>query len=147
MTACIIAGASHGVQGAMQREDTEPLYLDLIFPAHPAHAEHDATGATFSQPLHASHNAFLYVHRGSVSVVDAAGIATPVPRNRMAILTNGGDGITLQAGATPGSEPARALLIAGKPLSEPIAQHGPFVMNTRQELKQAVDDFNHGRLA
>ena len=149
MTACIIAGASHGVQGAMQREDTEPLYLDLIFPAHPAHAEHDATGATFSQPLDASHNAFLYGYRGSVNVVDAAGKATPVPRNSMAILANGGDGVTLQAGATDNAsgEPARALLIAGKPLSEPIAQHGPFVMNTRQELTQAVDDFNHGRLA
>ena len=82
-----------------------------------------------------------------MSVVDAAGKATLVPRNRMAILANGGDGVTLQACATPGSEPACALLIAGKPLGEPIAQHGPFVMNTRQELKQAVDDFNHGRLA
>ena len=70
-----------------------------------------------------------------MNVLDAAGKATPVPRNRMAILANGGDGVTLQAGATPGSEPARALLIAGKPLGEPIAEHGPFVMNTRQELK------------
>ena len=80
-----------------------------------------------------------------MSVVDAAGIATPVPRNRMAILTNSGDGVTLQANA--GGEPAHALLIAGKPVGEPIAQHGPFVMNTRLELKQAVNDFNHGRLA
>ena len=147
VTARIIAGASHGVQGAMQREDTEPLYLDLHFPALPVHPAHPAAGASFSQPLDASHNAFVYVYRGSVNVLDAAGKATLVPRNRMAILANGGDGVTLQADATPGSEPARALLIAGKPLGEPIAQHGPFVMNTRQELKQAVDDFNHGRLA
>ena len=147
VTARIIAGASHGVQGAMQREDTEPLYLDLHFPARPVHPAYPAAGATFSQPLDASHNAFVYVYRGSVNVLDAAGKATLVPRNRMAILANGGDGVTLQAGATPGSEPARALLIAGKPLGEPIAQHGPFVMNTRQELKQAMDDFNHGRLA
>ena len=147
VTARIIAGASHGVQGAMQREDTEPLYLDLHFPALPVHPAHPAAGASFSQPLDASHNAFVYVYRGSVNVLDAAGKATLVPRNRMAILANGGDGVTLQADTTPGSEPARALLIAGKPLGEPIAQHGPFVMNTRQELKQAVDDFNHGRLA
>ena len=62
----------------------------------------------------------------------------------MAILANTGDGVTLQADAS--GEPARALLIAGKPLGEPIAQHGPFVMNTRGELQQAVDDFNRGRL-
>lgn len=147
ITVRIIAGAGHGVQGAMQREDTEPSYLHLVFPDAPSNGASATAPASFIQPLPASHNAFIYVYRGSVSVVDAAGIATPVPRNRMAILTNGGNGVTLQADATPGSEPARALLIAGKPLNEPIAQHGPFVMNTRQELKQAVDDFNSGRLA
>ncbi len=155
VTVRIIAGASHGMPGAMQREDTEPLYLDLLFPvARPPatvpateSGTAESTGATFSQPLDPSHNAFLYAYRGSVSVVDAAGKSTPVPRNRMAILSNSGDGVTLQADTTPGSEPARALLIAGKPLNEPIAQHGPFVMNTRQELKQAVDDFNAGQLA
>ncbi len=136
VTVRVIAGASQGVQGAMQREDTEPLYLDLIFPA---------AGATFSQPMEALQNAFMFVYRGSVSVVDSDGKATPVPRNRMAILSNTGDGVTLQADAS--DEPARALLIAGKPLGEPIAQHGPFVMNTRGELQQAVDDFNRGRLA
>ncbi len=136
VTVRVIAGASQGVPGAMQREDTEPLYLDLIFPA---------TGATFSQPMDALQNAFVFVYRGSVNVVDAAGKATPVPGGRMAILSNTGDGVTLQADAS--GEPARALLIAGKPLGEPIAQHGPFVMNTRNELQQAVDDFNRGRLA
>ena len=147
ITVRIIAGASHGVQGAMQREDTEPLYLDLIFPDAPSNGADPAAAASFTQPLEASHNAFIYVYRGRVNVVDATGTATPVPRNRMAILTNAGDGVRLQADTTPGSEPARALLIAGKPLGEPIAQHGPFVMNTRQELKQAVDDFSQGRLA
>ncbi len=136
VTVRVIAGASQGVQGAMAREDTEPLYLDLIFPA---------SSAAFSQPLDARHNAFVFVYRGSVNVVDADGKAIPVPRNRMAILSNTGDGVTLQADAS--GEPARARLIAGKPLGEPIAQHGPFVMNTRGELQQAVDDFNRGRLA
>jgi redox-sensitive bicupin YhaK (pirin superfamily) len=60
----------------------------------------------------------------------------------MAILANEGDGVTLQA-----SGAARALLIAGQPLREPIAQYGPFVMNTRDELIQAVEDFQNGRLA
>ncbi len=136
----VIAGSSHGVAGAMQRPaqdyPTEPLYLDLHFPAG---------GATFTQPLPAQHNAFLYVYRGTVHVVDGDDKAAPVPLHHMAILENSGDGVRLQADG--GSEPARALLIAGRPLHEPIAQYGPFVMNTREELMTAVDDFRSGRLA
>jgi quercetin 2,3-dioxygenase len=63
----------------------------------------------------------------------------------MAILDNAGDGVLLRG--LPGDEPARALLIAGRPLNEPIAQYGPFVMNTREQLMQAVEDFQAGRLA
>ncbi len=130
VTARVIAGSSHGVAGAMQREDTEPLYLDL----------HLAPGARFEQPVPEGHNAFVYVYRGSVAVGD-----TPVPVQRMAILANtaGADGVLLSAGP----DGARALLIAGKPLNEPIAQYGPFVMNTQAELFQAVRDFQAGRLA
>ncbi len=124
----VIAGQSHGTDGAVQREATQPLYLDVIFP--------DA-GGSFSQPLPAAHNAFIYVYRGEVAVA-----GSPVARQRMAILANEGDGITLQATGA-----ARALLIAGQPLREPIAQYGPFVMNTRDELIQAVEDFQNGRLA
>jgi redox-sensitive bicupin YhaK (pirin superfamily) len=63
----------------------------------------------------------------------------------MAILANtpGSDGVALRAGA----EGARAILIAGRPLGEPIAQYGPFVMNTHQEIVLAVDDFRAGKLA
>jgi len=136
----VIAGSSHGTAGAMQRPaadyPTEPLYLDLHFPA---------AGASFTQPLPATHNAFIYVYRGTVHVVDGEEKATPVPLHRMAILENMGDGVRLQA--DPGSAPVRALLIAGNPLREPIAQYGPFVMNTREELMTAVEDFQNGRLA
>jgi hypothetical protein len=128
VTVRVIAGESHGTAGAVQREATQPLYLDIIFPDG---------GGSFSQPLPAGHNAFVYVYRGNA---DVAG--TDVQRNRMAILANEGDGVTLTATGA-----ARALLIAGKPLREPIAQYGPFVMNTRDELIQAVDDFQNGRLA
>jgi redox-sensitive bicupin YhaK (pirin superfamily) len=126
----VIAGQSHGTPGAMEREHTEPLYLDLQFPNH--------DGAVFEQPLHASHNAFVYVYRGSLDVLQA-GQATAVPRQRMAILTNEGEGLILRAEAN-----TRAIVLAGKPLNEPIAQYGPFVMNTREELVQAVDDFRAG---
>jgi len=130
ITARVIAGSSHGVAGAMQREDTEPLYLDL----------HLAPGARFAQPLPAAHNAFVYVYRGEVQIGETA-----VRTQRMAILANtaGADGVVLVAGA----EGARAILIAGRPLNEPIAQYGPFVMNTQQEIFQAVEDFRAGRLA
>jgi quercetin 2,3-dioxygenase len=124
-----IAGRSHGVDGAMQRDVTEPLYLDLEIPA----------GAEFAQALPRSHNAFVYVYRGALQIGD-----TKVPVQRMAILKNdaSSDGVILTA-----SEAARALLIAGKPLGEPIAQYGPFVMNTNDQISQAVRDYQSGKFA
>ncbi|WP_395701650.1 pirin family protein [Aquabacterium sp.] len=126
----VIAGESHGVAGAVQRARTEPLYLDLHF----------APGARFEQPLDPALNAFVYVYRGGLRIGETA-----VPPQRMAILANtaGSDGVVLQAGG----EPTRALLIAGRPLNEPIAQYGPFVMNTREQLMQAVEDYQNGSLA
>ena len=128
LTVRVIAGQSLGTAGAMQREATSPTYLDL----------HLAAGAHFAQQLPAAHNAFVYVYRGSLQIG-----ATPVPVQRMAILANQGDGVALQAGP----EGARAILVAGQPLNEPIAQYGPFVMNTHAEITQAVDDFRRGALA
>ena len=126
-TVQVIAGSSHGIAGAVQRDITQPLYLDIELPA----------GATFEQPLPAGHNAFLYVFRGEVVVEGKA-----VPQARMAILDNAqaADGVRIKATA-----PARLLLIAGRPLNEPIAQYGPFVMNTQAEIFQAVEDFRNGK--
>ena len=125
----VIAGRSHGVEGAVQREVTEPLYLDLAF----------APGARFAQRVPAAHNAFVYVYRGAVRIGE-----TEVPEQRMAILANDADsdGVVLHATAA-----ARALVIAGRPLNEPIAQYGPFVMNSQEELVQAVRDFQSGTFA
>ena len=133
VTVRVIAGQSGGTAGAVQRAHTEPLYLDLHLPA----------GASFSQPMAATHNAFVYSYRGTVEIADGQGQATAVPLHRMAILANEGDGVTLRAAA---DAPSRALLIAGRPLREPIAQYGPFVMNTREQLMEAVEDFRNGRL-
>lgn len=128
-TVQVIAGASHGVSGAVQREGTEPLYLDIELPE----------GAIFEQALPAGHNAFIYVFRGE-AVVGGKG----VPQTRMAIFDNaeGADGVAIKA-----ARPTRLLLIAGRPLKEPIAQYGPFVMNTQAELQQAVEDFRSGKFA
>lgn len=128
----VIAGVSHGIAGAEQRAHTEPLYLDITLPP----------GAEFAQPLPPGHNALVYVFRESLWIA-----GSEVPTRRMVILANdpGSDGAVLRAGATNHS-PARALLIAGKPLNEPIAQYGPFVMNTQEQIKQAVHDFQNGKL-
>jgi redox-sensitive bicupin YhaK (pirin superfamily) len=122
------AGAQR-VEGAVQRASTEPTYLDIAL----------EPGASFQQPLPAGHNAFVYVYRGKLQVGEAA-----VPSQRMAILANEpeADGVQLR---NDSSEPARALLIAGQPLREPIAQYGPFVMNSHDEIFQAVEDFRAGR--
>jgi redox-sensitive bicupin YhaK (pirin superfamily) len=126
----VIAGESHGTPGAIQRDHTEPLYLDVHFP--------NTDDAAFEQALPATHNAFVYVYRGSLELVQGDKTSA-VPIKRMAILSNEGDGLVLRAKAN-----TRAIVIAGKPLNEPIAQYGPFVMNTREELVQAVDDFRAG---
>ncbi|NCC27972.1 MAG: pirin family protein, partial [Gammaproteobacteria bacterium] len=125
----VIAGLTHGVTGAVTRETTAPLFLDLHLPA----------GTRFEQALPIEQNAFIYVYRGEVVVA-----GQPVPSQRMAILANAADadGVAIEAAGE-----ARVLLIAGNPLREPIAQHGPFVMNTMQEIQQAVRDYSAGRLA
>ncbi len=124
----VLAGSSGGVAGAVTRELTEPLYLDLHLPA----------GSRFEQPLDPGHNAFVYVYRGELEVGGQA-----VPAQRMAILANEAqaDGVVLRAAV-----PSRALLVAGRPLREPIVQYGPFVMNTQQEIFEAVRDFREGRI-
>jgi quercetin 2,3-dioxygenase len=129
VTVRVIAGNSNGVEGAMTREDTEPLYLDIELPA----------GRSFSTVLPARHNAFVYVYRGAVTIG-----GTTLGESRMGILANTpqADGVTLAAAV-----PARAILVAGMPLGEPIVQHGPFVMNTKEEIFQAIMDLREGRLA
>lgn len=125
----VIAGSSQGVTGAVTREGTQPLYLDLHLPA----------GTRFAQPLPEGHNAFLYVYRGEVAVAGQT-----VPLQRMAILNNdpAADGVVIEA-----TQASQVLLIAGRPLNETIVQYGPFVMNTEAQIHQAIHDFRTGRLA
>lgn len=123
----VIAGESNGILGAVTREVTEPTYLDVHLPA----------GSRFSHAIDPSHNAFVFVYRGHVSIT-----GKPVPINHMAILANeaNADGVTIEA-----SEDSKVLIITGRPLNEPIVQYGPFVMNTEQEIYQAVRDFQAGK--
>jgi redox-sensitive bicupin YhaK (pirin superfamily) len=126
----VIGGAVNGTAGPIQSEHTQPQFWDVHF---------QANDATFEHALPPGHHALMYVYRGSVTVLGAQG-GQDVPSERMAIL-GAGDGLRLKA-----SNDAKALVLAGKPLREPIAQYGPFVMNTRQQLMAAVEDFQAGRL-
>lgn len=122
----VIAGASQGVAGAVQRPHTEPLYLDVHLPP----------GSRFVQPIPAGHNAFTYTYRGRVSID-----GTEVADRHMAILANdGGAAVSIEA-----PEAARVLIVAGRPLNEPIAQYGPFVMNTGEEIQQTLRDYQAGK--
>jgi redox-sensitive bicupin YhaK (pirin superfamily) len=125
----VIAGHSHQIDGTIQRPKTEPLYVDLSF----------VPGSRFTQPLPSHFTAFVYVYSGQLEVGGEV-----IPERSMAILGNDSqwDRIALSA-----KQSARALLIAGQPLGEPIAQHGPFVMNTTQELHEAFRDFQAGLFA
>ncbi len=125
----VIAGHSHGVAGAVQRQVTEPLYLDIHLPA----------GSSFSQQLAASMNAFVYVYEGEVQLAGRT-----VPEQRMAILKKAAeaDGVVISA-----AKESSLLLIAGQPLNETIVQYGPFVMNSQAEIFKAISDFREGKLA
>jgi len=130
-TVRVLAGKTHGITGAVTRPNTEPLYLDVTLPP----------GATFEQPIPPQHNAFVYVFGGAVNVA-----GTRVETDRMAVLANtdGANGVRL---VSAGNVPARVLVVAGRPLNEPIVQYGPFVMNTQAEIQQAFEDYQRGVLA
>ena len=96
-------------------------------------------GKAWEYALPAGHNAFAYVFEGALTVGEGDE-ARPLDTHEMGVL---GGGEVLQVRA--GSRPARVIVVAGRPLREPVMRHGPFVMNTRQELMQAFVDFQEGR--
>ena len=123
----VIAGAtSRGTKGPVTVEPTEARYFDLTLP----------DGASFEETLSREHAGFVVVHSGAIAFpdgrdVDALGLAELGAGDAVRFAAKGG--------------PARVLLIAGKPIGEPVAWHGPFVMNTRDELVQAFEDYQAGR--
>jgi hypothetical protein len=131
-TAGPINGAGNGTSGgAAAQPSTDPLYVDVRLPA----------GAVFKAAIRAGHNAFLYLYEGS-AVIGAEGAALPLPHRAAGVLSDGDD-LRVQADAAG----VRFLLLAARPLREPVVQYGPFVMNTREEIEQAVADYRSGRLA
>ena len=129
----VIAGtvALNGQQakGPIQGLSTEPRYWDL----------HLEPGGEFKQALPQEHHALVYLYEGDLTL----GEPPRALQTSQAGVLGDGDQLSLQAG----DQGARALILAGKPIGEPIAQYGPFVMNTPEEIEQAIDDYRRGQLA
>lgn len=131
VTAKVVAGRFGALQGPVQGLSADPCFFDLQF----------APGADLLVPLPAGHNACLYVYRGELQ---AGAQQQRLQAGMLAVLGNepGARGIELAS-----LENARALVMAGRPLDEPIVQYGPFVMNTPEEIEQALLDYRQGRFA
>jgi len=118
------------VQGPIHGISTEPLFLDVRLPAN----------ATFSNPVAQGHNAFIYPYEGNVGIGPNSTKRSIGPQT-VGVLS-AGDNIEVESGA----EPAAFLVLAAKPLLEPVLQYGPFVMNTREQIEQAIYDYQHDQL-
>ncbi len=122
----VIAGRTEeGAVGPVAGVATEPLYLDIAL----------TPGAEFSEAVPAGHNAFAYVYEGAATIAGKQIVA-----HQLAVLGPG-----TRFAALAGAAGAKLLLVAGRPLGEPVARYGPFVMNTRVELEQAFADYQAGK--
>ena len=126
----VLAGRIGDVVGPVTGIAVEPVYLDIALEA----------GARFTVPLPAGHNAFAYVYGGDADL-GPADAAKRITRGELALLDREGDELLIAGG----SEPARLILVAGKPLNEPVAKYGPFVMNTPEQIAEAIHDYQSGR--
>jgi redox-sensitive bicupin YhaK (pirin superfamily) len=128
----VIAGQADGARGPVTGIAADPTYLDVTVPA----------GATFTHPVTRGHAAFAYLFEGAAAFGPdgAEGLQRAQPR---LFVFDDGDWVRARAGA----EGARFLLVSGRPLGEPIARYGPFVMNTREEIMQALEDLRNGTFA
>ena len=134
VTVKVIAGQVDGTSGPIFQPATDPTYLDIAL----------EPGAEFTQALPADYAAFLYVFEGSLQV-GASAESSLLRTHELGVLGEGGVIDLKGASAGAGGKVARAILVAGRPLREPVAKYGPFVMNTREELQQAFEDFQRGR--
>lgn len=127
----VIAGEYEGKKGAVTGTETEPLYLDVRL----------ESGKSFELDLPDARNACVYLYEGTLDNAAVSGHPR-LDSGNLAIFAKG-DSIALHAG----EHGAAFLLLAGKPLNEPVVQYGPFVMNSREEIEQAMRDYQAGRLS
>ena len=119
----VLAGTANGVTGPINGVSVDPLYIDVKLDA----------GGTFTQAVETGHTCFVYAFEGAVKVQ-----GTNIDTNQLGLLTDGTE-VTLSS-----EQGGRVIVVAGKPIGEPIARYGPFVMNTKEEISQAINDFQSG---
>jgi hypothetical protein len=129
VTVRVIAGEALGAHAVIDTR-TPISYFDVEL----------RPGGVLEQPIAADHNALAYVVEGN-GLFGEDGV--PAKPHELVLFRNDGAAARLQA---PAETPLRTLLVAGRPLDEPVARAGPFVMNTRAEIVQAFEDFQAGRL-
>ncbi|MEO7150034.1 MAG: pirin family protein [Rhodanobacteraceae bacterium] len=122
----VVAGELFGVRGPVVGIATEPVYLDVAL----------APNSRVEIPLPQNHNAFAYVFEGDAVQISGEKLS----RSELGVLSQG-DSMSL----TAGDSAARVMVVAGKPLNEPIAKYGPFVMNTPEQIVQAMQDYQAGK--
>ncbi|MBN2866793.1 MAG: pirin family protein [Thiotrichales bacterium] len=123
----VIAGTTYlGTTGLIKNEFVDPTYLDVTLPAEQC----------FKQSLKTDETAFIYLHEGEVQIADNS---LTIQAGQLAVLS-AGESVEVTA-----YQPSRFILVAGSPLKEPIVQRGPFVMNTEEEINQAMDDYQNNR--
>ncbi|BAW80629.1 pirin [Candidatus Nitrosoglobus terrae] len=125
----VIAGEVDSIKGPITAVATQPIYLDIKLQPK----------TTYKLDLPINHNAFVYVYGGAAQISAQAKLVT---QGELAVLGTGGL-VTL---AATDADPVQLLLVAGQPLREPVARYGPFVMNTKDEIRAAMEDFQAGRL-
>jgi quercetin 2,3-dioxygenase len=125
VTARVLAGELLGIEGAVSTQTVHPQFYDI-------HVESDAT---INLAVNEGHNGFVYIYEGEITLAD-----TSVKKGQLAVLDFGNH---LEISVT---EQTKFIFVSGQPIGEPIEQYGPFVMNTRSEIEQAINDYNQGRL-
>ncbi|MBT1063477.1 pirin family protein [Bowmanella sp. Y26] len=122
----ILVGRVFDAKGPVTTQAVSPLFVDI----------HAAQDAELTIPVDVGHNAFVYPYEGRIQITDTAAL-----KGQLAVLSDGEEvNIRISAGA-------RFILVTGRPINEPVVQYGPFVMNTQEEIQQAIRDYQSGRLA
>jgi redox-sensitive bicupin YhaK (pirin superfamily) len=125
----VVAGDAFGATGPIRGIDVDPTFLDVSF----------SKGVRFEAPVPSGHNVFAFVTEGAVRLGPAR---KEIRGGQLAVFSPNGDRVVAECDASGG----RMLLLAGRPIGEPVARGGPFVMNTDEEIRQAWDDYRAGRL-
>ncbi|MCK4869417.1 MAG: pirin family protein [Alphaproteobacteria bacterium] len=133
VTVKLIAGKLDGVEGPVRGIEADPQYMDIRIPA----------GAVSDHDIAPDHNAFVYVFGGGAEIGAGEDTDAKLIRDGDLAVLGAGDAVRIRAG----DEGARLILVAGRPLNEPVFKHGPFVMNSKEEIIQAIHDYQNGVLS